>query len=88
VTDRDSGRHAEFVDRRAEPQPERLHADEIDFLLEQPARIVLAESVGRDERQVLEFRRIGLQVGTRLQRHVISGEGGAVWRTRYSEVFG
>jgi hypothetical protein len=37
---------AEFLDQRAEPHAERLHAHQVDFLPEQPARVVFAKAGG------------------------------------------
>jgi len=35
---------AEFRDQRAQPHAERLDAHQVDFLVEQPARIIFAEN--------------------------------------------
>ena len=82
MADGDLRRHAEFMDQRAEPEAQRLHADEIDLVGKKPARVIFAKAGRRDERQVFKFQRIGLQVGARLERHEVStkktmrGEGG------------
>ena len=49
---------AELVDQRAEPHAERLHAHQVDLLLEQPARVVFAKAGRLHQR--LGFIRIGV----------------------------
>src|SRR5687767_9658237 len=46
----------------AQREAKRLHADEVDLLLVEPARVVFAKSVGGDERLALEGKRIGFEI--------------------------
>jgi hypothetical protein len=41
---------AEFVHQRAEPHAQRLDAHQVDFLAEQPARVVFAKAGGQAEK--------------------------------------
>ena len=59
VAGHDLGLHAELMDKRAEAKPERLHAHEIDFSAQQPARVVFAKPRGFHQR----LRFIGVGVG-------------------------
>ena len=63
VTDRHARLDADFMQIGSEPEPERLDAKKIEFAAEHPARVILAEAVGRDERMVLIVERVGLEVG-------------------------
>jgi hypothetical protein len=60
---------AEFRDQRAEPHAQRLDAHQVDFLLEQPARIVFAETRRLHHRPGFEGIGIGNQRGFRLREH-------------------
>ena len=50
---------AHLAQQRAEPEPERLHAHEVDLFLEQPAGVVFAKAGGLHHR--LGF--VGVGVG-------------------------
>ena len=74
---------AALVEILAQREAERLHADEVDLLLVEPARVVFAKSVGGDERLGLEGKRIGLQIVLGGTKHTDSftpppGQSGAV----------
>jgi hypothetical protein len=56
---------AEFCDQRAEPHAERLHAHQVDFFAEQPARVVFAKA-GRLHHR-LGFIGVGVEVGGALK---------------------
>ena len=60
---------AEFRDQRAQPHAQRLNAHQIDFLVEQPARVIFAKT-GRLHHR-LGFKGIGIrnQHGFRLRKH-------------------
>ena len=62
----DDLRRAGFVQIGAQPQPQRLHAVEVDLFAEQPARVVFAKAVGGDQGKVLEIESVGLQIAARL----------------------
>src|SRR6185312_13676659 len=62
VADGDARRDAGLVQKRAEAKPERLDAEQVEFLAEQPARVIFAKAVRGDERLVLEVKRVGLEV--------------------------
>ena len=66
--------HAEFAEQRAEAQAQRLHAHQVDFLLEQPARVVFAKA-GRLHHRL---RFIGVAVGAELGLRL--GEQGGLAR--------
>jgi hypothetical protein len=57
----DVGAHAALMDQRAEPQPERLDAHQVDLLREQPAGVVLAKARGLDHRPLLEGEGVRLE---------------------------
>ena len=63
--------HPHLVQQRAEAEPQRLHAHQVDLLLEEPARVVFAEAGGLHHR----LRFVGLRVG--LQGRLRGGEHGA-----------
>ncbi len=62
MTDDHLRHDAAFVEILAERKAQRLDADKVDLLLVEPARIVFAKSVGRDQRLAFEGRRIGLDI--------------------------
>ena len=55
----DDLRRADLMQKGAEPQPQRLHAQKIDLFAEQPARVVFAKAVGGDEGQVFVVEGVG-----------------------------
>ena len=55
----DFGLDADVVQIGAQPQPQRLDAQKIDLLAEQPARVIFAKAVGGDQRDILVIRRVG-----------------------------
>ncbi len=63
VADHHLARNAEFLQEARQPEAERLHAHQIEFLLEQPARVVFAKSGRLDHR--LGF--VGVGVGEELR---------------------
>ena len=67
---RDIGPDAELADQRAEPHAQRLDAHQVDFLPEQPARVVFAEPGRLDHG--LGFIGVGIrrQRGFRLRKHI------------------
>src|SRR5207237_2395962 len=54
-------RDAALVKIDAERETQRLHADEIDLLREQPARVIFAETGGRDQRLGFKSQRVGFE---------------------------
>ena len=60
---------AQFVDEGAKAHPERLHAHEIDFLSEQPARVVLAKAGGLHQRLRFISVSVGCKREFRLGKH-------------------
>src|SRR5260221_14769982 len=64
--------YASLVEIGAESESQRLDAEEIDLLAEQPARIIFAKAVRRDERLGLVFVGVGLQIGARGTGHEIT----------------
>ena len=58
--------HAQFVDQRAEPNPQRLDAHQVDLAAEQPARVIFAKAGGFNHR--LGFIGIGIGLERRLGR--------------------
>ena len=54
------GRHAET---------DGVEAHEVDFLGEEPARVVFAKAGGLDERVALEVGRVGFEIGARTGQH-------------------
>ena len=60
---------AELRDQRAQPHAERLHAHQVDFLVEQPARVVFAKARGLHHRLGFEGVGIGQQRGSWLGEH-------------------
>ena len=52
-------RDAHFVDQRAEPHAQRLHAHQIELGAEQPARVIFAKAGRLHERLLLIFECIG-----------------------------
>src|ERR1700733_6895884 len=67
---------AAFVEIGPKPETQRLDAEQVDFLPEQPARVIFAKAVRRDERLGLILIGVGLQVGTRQGHGVLRKE----WR--------
>ena len=63
----DLGLDADLVQIGAQPQAQRLHAQQIDFLAEQPARVIFAKAVGGDQRQIFVIGGVGLEVGAGLE---------------------
>ena len=51
--------HAHVADERAKPHAERLHAHQVDFFFQQPARVVFAKTGGLHQRRGL----IGVGIG-------------------------
>jgi len=66
----DLGLHANGVQIGAQPQTQRLDAQQVDLLAEQPARIIFAKAIGRHQRQIFIVRGIGHKVGTGLDHKV------------------
>ena len=62
----DLGLNADLVQIGAQPQAQRLDAQKIDLLAEQPARVIFAKAVGGDQRQVLVIGGVGHKVGAGL----------------------
>ncbi len=60
---------AEFVEIGAEAEAHRLHAQKIQLFAEQPAGIVFAEAIGRDQGFVFIFQGVGLEVGAGFVGH-------------------
>ena len=50
VSGHDLRRDAELVNERAEPEPQRLHAHQVELLFEQPAHVVFAKAGGLHQR--------------------------------------
>ena len=62
----DLGLDADVVQIGAQPQAQRLDAQQVDLLAEQPARVIFAKAVGGDQRQVLVVGGVGDEVGAGL----------------------
>ncbi|MGY4301178.1 hypothetical protein ACVWXN_009273 [Bradyrhizobium sp. i1.4.4] len=60
---------AELRNQRAQPHAERLDPHQVDFLLEQPARVVFAKTRGLHHRLGFEGIGVGQQDGFRLGEH-------------------
>ena len=50
---------ADLMQIGAQPQAQRLDAQKIDLLAEQPARVIFAKAVGGDQRQIFVIGRVG-----------------------------
>jgi hypothetical protein len=61
--------HPALVQVGAKPKAQRLDAVQVDFLLEQPARVVFAKAGRLDQRQALIVRRVGNEIGARFGKH-------------------
>ncbi len=61
--------HAEFMDQRAEPEPQRLDAHQVDLATEQPARVIFAKAGGLHHRLGLVGVGVGLQLRLGLGKH-------------------
>ena len=59
----------EFADQGAEPHAERLHAHQVDFFFQEPARVVFAEAGRLHQRGRLIGIGIGRQRVPRLRKH-------------------
>ena len=66
VTRHDRRSDAQLMKQRAEAEPQRLHAHEIDLGLKQPARIIFAKARRLDER--LRFVGVGVALQRRFRR--------------------
>jgi hypothetical protein len=66
VTRHDLGRDAHLMEQRSEPQTQCFHAEQIEFAAEQPARVIFAKPVRRDERLGFVFIGVRLQIAARL----------------------
>ena len=62
-------RDAELVDERAEAEPQRLHPHQVDFLLQEPARVVFAKAGGLHQRLGFIGIGVGRERGLRLGEH-------------------
>ena len=60
-----------FMEIMSEREPQRLHADEVDFLRIQPARVIFAKTGFRDQRFAFERERIGRQPGFWNSEHAV-----------------
>ena len=64
--------HAHFVQKRAEAQPQRLHAHQVDLLLEQPARVIFAKAGRLHHRRGFVFVGIGGERRNGFRKHARS----------------
>ena len=81
VTGNDVRPHPEFVDQRAEAEPQRLDTHQVDLAAEQPARIVFAKAGGLHHRLGLVGIGIGLELRFGLGKHsdlAGTGSGAAI----------
>jgi hypothetical protein len=69
VADDEAQRHFATAEQLGDPEADGIEAHQVDFLREQPARIVLAETGRLDQRQALELGGVGFQIGARLRQH-------------------
>ncbi len=60
---------AELGDQRTQPHAERLHTHQIDFLVEQPTRVIFAEAGRLHHRLRFEGVGVGQQHGFGLRKH-------------------
>ena len=65
----DVGPDAEFMDQRAEAEPQRLDPHQVDLAAEQPARIVFAKAGGFHHRLGLVGVGVGLELRFGLGKH-------------------
>ncbi len=56
------GLDADLMEIGSQSQAQRLYAQKIDFLAEQPARVIFAKAVGGHQRQILVIGGVGLEV--------------------------
>ena len=64
----DPGRHAALPHQRRHGDADRLHPHQVDFLREQPARIVFAKTGGLHVGQPLEIGGVRLKIPARLRK--------------------
>ena len=69
VAGHDVRRHAELAYQRAETESQRLHAHQVDFLPQQPARVVFAKAGGLHQRLGFIGIGVGRERGLRLGEH-------------------
>ena len=76
MTRHDMRLHAKFMDQRAEPHAQRLHAHQIELrrlsrarMAEPPARVIFAETRRLDERPHLESQGVGGEIGGWFGQH-------------------
>jgi len=79
VADDDPRPLPDLVHIGGQSQAQGLDAEQIDLLLQDPARVVLAEPRGLDQRQGLVLGRIGAQVGAGLLHREPWEEGFVAW---------
>src|SRR5690606_8553026 len=60
------------LDISAEPEAQRLQAEQVQLLVQNPADVVLAKSGGLDQRDGLELKRVGAKVGAGGGKHLNS----------------
>ena len=68
VADDDLALNPKLLQEMREPEPERLGAHEVDFLLEKPARVIFAKAGRLHDRQGFVSVSIGRKIGMRLRK--------------------
>ncbi len=71
MADYDFGLNTALMKVRAKRQPQRLHANKIDVLRIQPARIIFAEAGLRDQRLCFKEKRVGLEPFAWNSKHAV-----------------
>ena len=69
MADHDARRHAALAHQIGEAEANGFEPEQIDLLGIAPARVVFAEPGRLDERQALEFGRVGSEVLARFGKH-------------------
>ena len=69
--------HTYVMQVSAQPKPQRLDAQKVDLLAEQPARVIFAKAVGGYQRQILVIGGVGNKVAARLDHDIqdLKGKG-------------
>ena len=62
--------HPDIVQIGAQAQAQRLDAQQVDLLAEQPTRVIFAKAVGGNQRQILLIGGVGNEIGTGLDHNI------------------
>ena len=75
MADDDLARHAQFAEQGPEAETQRLHAHQVDFLAEQPARVIFAKARRLHQRTRFVGVGVGGEIGLGQREHAGSGRG-------------